>query len=1539
MGKLKRTIKKAAAIFTAAIMSFSTAVPIYAETNAQKVAVLVPGVNSGTGGTFASKITSLAGSEENVKAIAWSDVAPSDTVETKQMAVTTSGSITSNTGIYGWFDSGSGTIFLYSDADVVYMNKNCSGLLYNYSTGKAFTNLQSVDFGRADWSNVANLSHAFYKCSALQTLDLTKFAGTIESEAKVQNMISESGIRTIKFGSNWVFKYPIGMDGNWTKDGAGPYTSYKIETSGQFGGGTYTRADGDITDDSGEIYQAYGDKANNGWEIHSINDKFTGFCIDADSHTRADYESDPTLTPAAGAGMIYGYYTKEQTDGSKLVNGVSGDHVDASIGYLNSDDYGSAPLGNNLREALITLLYYGPKIYDITTQEGFDNLQSDIWHFTNRYSSTWTNKDKWNGKTFSSIPNHDSYELYVYVSKSGRQNMITTDSIVVPETPTYEVKILKTTNVTGTEKPLAGAKLYLKGPKSYNITSGTKAATLSLPAGDYTLSEVTAPSGYEKADNVSFTVTDEGKVMVDGKEVDQVTMQDAAIKNKITIHKVDERGKVVSGAKLKVTCKSLVIGGKAKDMSFTTNSSDTGVIATMYPGEYTMSEDSAPTGYETAENITFVLGTDGHITVDGKDIGTALTMVDKYVRHTVKISKQDIAGEEIDGAKLTISGDKIDDITFTSSKNAPHSVELPAGTYTLTETTAPKGYAVAEKITFTVDDNGKVTVGDKDVNGTVVMTDRYADTQVNISKQDVGGKEIDGATLRIEGKTVEGKAYTTSFTTDGKNAHTVSLQPGTYTLTETQVPDGYEKAESIVFKVDTNGKVTVNGKEVSQVLMIDQYEKKPVEICKQDIDGKEIAGATLTVTGTTDQGDEITPITIQTDGKTSHKITVYPGTYILTETTVPNGYKKAESIQFVVKADGTIVSGKKNVDKIVMVDKYSGSTIKISKQDIDGNEIAGAKLTITHTENDLSVTDYSWVSEEGKNKEVVLEAGDYVLHETGAPDGYIPASDIEFTVTADGKVKVDGKTSDTVVMTDKFTTVTVSKVDSANTKTYLSGAKLQILNSGKQVVEEWTTDGKAHVVSGVLAVGQKYTLHEVSAPDGYAVADDITFTVTSGAKSVVMKDAALEKETGTLTVRKVDSSNTSTFVSGAQLQLLDASNNVIEEWTTDKKEHVVTANLKKNVTYTLHEASAPSGYDTAADIKFTMTEKNKIVIMKDKAVVTVGKITVLKVKDGDTNTYVSGAKLQILDSSKNVVEEWTTDNSSHVVSAKLVSGQKYTLHEASAPSGYSIASDISFTASTKDQTITMKDKAAEVAGKVTVQKVKEGDTKTYVSGAKLQVLDSSGTVVDSWTTDGSDHVVSGTLKVSGKYTLHEESAPTGYEVASDISFTVTTKDQTITMKDKATPTLTVKKVDEDGKAVVGAKLQILDSNNGIIDSWTTDGTDHVVTATLSKGSYKLHEVSAPDGYEVAEDISFTWTQTETKTITMTDKKGQSAGKTSDSTSTKSSGKSSGNGTSSSKVTKSAATGDASNLPLMAAGAALGITAIGLVLFKKKRGAR
>lgn len=62
------------------------------------------------------------------------------------------------------------------------------------------------------------------------------------------------------------------------------------------------------------------------------------------------------------------------------------------------------------------------------------------------------------------------------------------------------------------------------------------------------------------------------------------------------------------------------------------------------------------------------------------------------------------------------------------------------------------------------------------------------------------------------------------------------------------------------------------------------------------------------------------------------------------------------------------------------------------------------------------------------------------------------------------------------------------------------------------------------------------------------------------------------------------------------------------------------------------------------------------------------------------------------------------------------------------------------------------------------------------------------------------------------------------------------------------------KVDDADNPLAGATLQVIDSQGNVVDEWVSDGTPH--TSMLPEGEYTLHEVSAPVGYKVAEDQSF-----------------------------------------------------------------------------------
>ena len=403
---------------------------------------------------------------------------------------------------------------------------------------------------------------------------------------------------------------------------------------------------------------------------------------------------------------------------------------------------------------------------------------------------------------------------------------------------------------------------------------------------------------------------------------------------------------------------------------------------------------------------------------------------------------------------------------------------LPVGEkYTVTETnTDVEGYNLTKATVDNVEVEKTAITKQleiiEDVDNKVEIKDTYEKIPTTgnlIFTKTVGGdvteEEVEGAltftvTTEKEGKTyylgTDGKLTEDEVVitlkdsivshTDGTKVWTAKIEgvePGKYTVKEKntaiKAADGSNYTyEFLSEKSVTEKNATVEaGKDVTAALK-DEYEKKTedkfdVQISKQDVNGKEIAGAEIKVTKADDDTAVVDSWTSEAD--TTHVMKDVPaGSYVLTEVNAPTGYEKVTtSIEFKVAEDGkvtvtsTVTDGLVKVDdqgRLVITNKPEKSEpktvdVNISKQDIDGNEIAGAEIKVTKAGDDTAVVD-SWTSEENKTHTIKgVTAGDYVLTEENAPAGYEKVTTaIEFTVAEDGTITVTSKNTDGVVKVD-----------------------------------------------------------------------------------------------------------------------------------------------------------------------------------------------------------------------------------------------------------------------------------------------------------------------------------------------------------------------------------------------------------------------------------------------------------------------------------------------------------------------------------------
>ncbi|MBR6983567.1 MAG: Cna B-type domain-containing protein, partial [Ruminococcus sp.] len=415
----------------------------------------------------------------------------------------------------------------------------------------------------------------------------------------------------------------------------------------------------------------------------------------------------------------------------------------------------------------------------------------------------------------------------------------------------------------------------------------------------------------------------------------------------------------------------------------------------------------------------------------------------------------------------------------------------------------------------------------------------------------------------------------------GTAPKTFTLKTGTYTLKETGAPNGYAYAEDIEFTVTNDHTVKINGEELSDTTVVMKDNAVGIKISKRDAGGQELPDAELSLYRTTDADGkplaEEVLVKSWTSGSTPLTISegvIAGASYRLKEDTEPAGYKKASDITFTLDKYNNIkdVTGgdyDAETGAVVMID-YDAEKGKaeISKTSLNSSELIGGAELAVYKAEDIGADGKplagktavaAWTSEKGKTNTLGdLDPGDYVLIEVKAPDGYVIAENVPFTVTASAEPVQ-------VTMKDNTTKVTISKTDITGDNE-IADAELRVLDSEGNVIDSWKSEaGKKHEINGVLKAGETYTLHEEGAPDGYAYAEDIEFTVNADGSvtEVTMKDDVTKVK-----ISKTDITG-GKEIPGAELQVIDKNGTVIDSWTSEEgKSHEINGVLKAGETYT-----------------------------------------------------------------------------------------------------------------------------------------------------------------------------------------------------------------------------------------------------------------------------------------------------------------------------------------------------------------------------------
>ena len=571
----------------------------------------------------------------------------------------------------------------------------------------------------------------------------------------------------------------------------------------------------------------------------------------------------------------------------------------------------------------------------------------------------------------------------------------------------------------------------------------------------------------------------------------------------------------------------------------------------------------------------------------------------------------------------------------------------------------------------------------------LILGIEWADVgSLELTKTNDTGELLNGSEFNLKHTTLE---FEKDLVVKNGKIKADNLPVGDYILTETKVPDGHAAIQK-TFKVtinkdQTTERIVVNNIRPTGSLEINKsleasnenavnkadYDLTKVQFkitANQDIyDSVSLEklyskGDAITVGSGKGSNDDVVKLvngtelengiySCDTNGKLS--LSGLPmGTYNVEETACPDGFvldKEVKTVQFAQQDFVTL-----EYTSSLNINNELTKTV-FSKTNAYGNNLYGVPMEIVDAKTGEQV--YNWITDDNDLEIDGLTTGDYIWREVNAPEGYVLAKPIEFTVK-------DGDIQDIEM---KNFSVEFAKNGNDGNK-LLKGGEFQVISTKtKQITDKWTSG--EHIFDVTEDMKAKLMAGETIS-DMYVDIEDDSSTYYRISKNADRDDyRLLMQANGETKYYNID-------ING------DETTHMIRG-TAEDQEYVIT------------ELKSPDGYATAKPVTFkTNKEQNLTVEMTDE-------ITQLEFykKDITSQEELEGATLQIKDKNGNIVDEWVSGKTPHKITGLTV-GQTYTMIEVIAPANYKIAQNKEFTVSDTGevQKITMYDELMPVSKKV-----------------------------------------------------------------------------------------------------------------------------------------------------------------------------------------------------------------------------------------------